>query len=57
MKQSWSRWWLDLALGAVTIALGALVLINPFGTFATLIMLIGLALIFDGSATYTLSGG
>ena len=48
MKQGWSRWWLDLALGAVTVALGALVLINPFGTFATLIMLIGLSLIFDG---------
>ena len=48
MKQSWSRWWLDLALGALTVALGALILINPFGTFSALIMLIGGALIFDG---------
>lgn len=48
MKQGWSRWWLDLALAALTVALGALILINPFGTFAALIMLIGFSLIFDG---------
>lgn len=50
MKRRWSRWWLDLALGAVTVALGALVLINPFGTFAALIMLMGFSLIFDGAS-------
>ena len=48
MKRNCVRWWLDLALGALTVALGALILINPFGTFAALIMLIGGALIFDG---------
>lgn len=42
------RWWLDLALAALTIGLGTLILVNPFGTFAALIILIGLALIFDG---------
>ena len=41
-------WWLDLALAALTIALGALILINPFGTFAALVMLMGLSLVFDG---------
>lgn len=50
MRRKWSRWWLDLALGALTVALGALILINPFGTFAALIMLIGLALVFDGGS-------
>ena len=29
-------------------ALGALILINPFGTFAALVTLIGLVLIYDG---------
>ena len=48
MRQRWERWWLDLALAVLTIALGALVLVNPFGTFATLVILIGAALIFDG---------
>ena len=41
-------WWLDLALSALTLALGALILINPFGTFAALVTLIGLVLIYDG---------
>lgn len=44
------RWWVELALGAVTLALGALILINPFGTFATLVALIGWVLIFDGGS-------
>lgn len=43
-----NRWWLDLLLAILTIGLGVLVLLNPFGTFAALIILIGLALIFDG---------
>ncbi len=46
MRRGW--WWLDLALAAVTIALGALILINPFAAFRSLVTIIGLALIFDG---------
>ncbi len=41
MRQGAARWWLDLALSA-------LILINPFGTFAALVTLIGLVLIYDG---------
>ena len=48
MRQGAARWWLDLALSALTLALGALILINPFGTFAALVTLIGLVLIYDG---------
>ena len=48
MRQGAARWWLDLALSALTPALGALILINPFGTFAALVTLIGLVLIYDG---------
>lgn len=48
MRRKWGRWWLDFALAALTVALGALILVNPFGTFGTLVILIGAALIFDG---------
>lgn len=48
MRQRWGRWWLDLLLAVLTLALGAVILLNPFGTFAALMMLIGAALIFDG---------
>ena len=48
MRQGAARWWLDLDLSALTLALGALILINPFGTFAALVTLIGLVLIYDG---------
>lgn len=48
MRQRWGRWWLDLLLALLTLALGAVILLNPFGTFAALMMLIGAALIFDG---------
>ena len=48
MRQKSSRWWIELSLAAVTIGLGVLVLLNPFGTFSTLVMLIGGVLIFDG---------
>ena len=42
------RWWVDLLLAALTIGMGALILTNPFGTFAALVILIGVALIYDG---------
>lgn len=48
IAQRRKRWWLDLLLSALTIALGALVLLNPFEAFSTLVVIIGLALIFDG---------
>lgn len=44
----WNRWWLDLLLTALTIGLGVLILLNPFGTFSALVILIGAALIYDG---------
>ena len=48
MRQRWGRWWVDLLLALLTVALGALILLNPFGTIAALVVLIGAALIFDG---------
>lgn len=42
------RCWLDLIPALLTLLLGGLILLNPFGTFAALVMLIGCSLIFDG---------
>ena len=42
------RWWVDLLLAVLTLGLGLLILVNPFGTFAALVMLIGCTLIYDG---------
>ena len=42
------RWGVDLLLALATFGLGALVLVNPFGTFSALVMLMGIALVYDG---------
>ena len=42
------RWWLDILLGLGTLALGAAILANPFGSFSALVTIIGLALVYDG---------
>lgn len=44
------RWWVDALLAVLTLVLGFVVLINPFETFAALVMLIGLTLIYDGAS-------
>ncbi len=48
LRQRWTRWWLDLLLAVLTMLLGLVVLVNPFGAFAALTMLIGCSLIYDG---------
>lgn len=48
MRQGWDRWWMDLLLGGVTLLLGVLILINPFGAWELLTTVIGVSLIFDG---------
>lgn len=48
------RWWLDLLFSLITVGLGAVILYNPFGTFSTLVVLIGVALIFDGVSDLSL---
>lgn len=48
LRQKWPNWWIDLVMAAVTVALGVMILFNPFGTFAALVILIGVALVYDG---------
>lgn len=42
------HWWPALVIGLVTLALGAVILWNPFAGVNALLMLVGLALIYDG---------
>lgn len=50
LTQRMSKWWIDLLLALLTLGLGLLILANPFGTFAALVVLIGVALIYDGAS-------
>lgn len=49
-RVGWSNWWLDLILSILTLALGVVVLLNPFGTMDALIVLVGLSLVYDGAS-------
>lgn len=48
MRQGWERWWMDLLLAGLTLVLGILILLNPFGASGVLMMTIGISLVFDG---------
>ncbi len=50
LRLGFPRWWMDLLLSVLTIGLGIVVLLNPFGTMETLTILIGLSLIYDGAS-------
>lgn len=43
-------WKLELLLSALTIVLGAVVLLNPLGTMEALTVLIGVSLVYDGAS-------
>lgn len=47
-QSKYDKWWAALILGLVTIGFGALLIFNPFETVDTLVMFIGLFLIYDG---------
>lgn len=47
-KNGSSRWAAALLLGLVTLALGAVLVFNPFEAFATVVRIIGVFLIYDG---------
>ncbi len=55
-RQRYPRWTAGLLLAVLTTGLGALILVNPFGTFAALTMLIGASLVFDGVSDLVLIG-
>ena len=42
------KWWVDLLMALLSLALGVVILLNPFGSFSALVSLIGCALVYDG---------
>ena len=47
-KSQYDKWWVALLLGLLTVGLGILLICNPFQAIDTLVMFIGLFLIYDG---------
>lgn len=47
-RNKYSKWWVALLLGMVTAGLGILLICNPFDAVSTVVMLIGIFLIYDG---------
>lgn len=47
-KNKYDKWWVALILGLLTVILGVLLILNPFAALDTVVMLIGIFLIFDG---------
>lgn len=47
-KSRYDKWWVALILGLVTVGFGILLICNPFQAIDTLVMFIGLFLIYDG---------
>ena len=49
-QSKYDKWWIALLLGLVTIGFGILLICNPFAAVDTLVMFIGLFLIYDGAS-------
>lgn len=47
-KDRYDKWWIALVLGFVTIGFGVLLICRPFAALDTVVMLIGIFLIYDG---------
>lgn len=49
-------WWLPVLIAASTIALGVVIMKNPFGTIETLMRIIGVCILYDGLMNTMLVG-
>lgn len=47
-QNRYDKWWVALILGLLTVAFGILLICNPFEAIDTLVMFIGVFLIYDG---------
>ncbi len=47
-RNGYGKWWLALILALVTLVLGVILIIDPFAAMDTLVMVIGIFLIYDG---------
>lgn len=48
MRAGYPRWWLIMLLAALALAAGIVLLVNPFEAASTLMLLIGIVLIYNG---------
>ena len=49
-RNKYSKYWVALLLGVVTVGLGILLICNPFEAVNTAVTLIGIFLIYDGAS-------
>ena len=47
-KDKYDKWWIALILGLLTVGFGVLLICKPFAALDTVVMLIGIFLIYDG---------
>ncbi len=47
-KEKYDKWWVALILGLLTVGFGVLLICRPFAALDTVVMLIGIFLIYDG---------
>ncbi len=47
-RDKYDRWWVALILGVLTVGFGVLLVCRPFAAIDTVVMMIGLFLIYDG---------
>lgn len=47
-KEKYDKWWIALILGLLTVGFGVLLVCRPFAALDTVVMLIGIFLIYDG---------
>lgn len=47
-QNRYDKWWVALLLGIITVGFGVLLIFNPFAAVETLVMFIGVFLIYDG---------
>ena len=47
-KDKYDKWWVALILGLLTVGFGVLLICRPFAALDTVVMLIGIFLIYDG---------
>lgn len=47
-KDKYDKWWIALLLGILTVGFGVLLICRPFAAIDTIVMLIGIFLIYDG---------
>lgn len=56
LRAGYGRWWLVMLFAVLSLAAGVLLLVDPFDAASTLMMLIGIALIYNGATDlWTLS--